>query len=324
VRLKHREYLQDIDVTASTDARTTIAINPGITFPWLSGIANAFEKYRFHSLKFEYVTATATTTTGAIALAPDYDPDDVDFSLTKRQLYMFDGVVRGPLWHSLALTFKCPNREFFVREHNHVDESLKWHDPGQLIVDVTSPSVTSTIGELWVEYDITLRIPEYESETQVKTLGSTSTWETVVAGTSFNWPSDFAYTLDLSSDFGMRPLPVKGSTESCFLRAWKPGTFLVNIMLSGGTAITGFSAVSVSHASGSFPGDDDAIVVSAEQPNPAATGITYGLVITVGDTYNGTLGTYTRDYNHAVYFDLGLLLATTGATNMTFRIAGGT
>ena len=321
VRIRHREYLQDIDVTASTDARITLALNPGITFPWLSGIANAFEKYRFHSLKFEFVTATATTTTGAIALAPDYDPDDIDFALTKRQLYMFDGVVRGPLWHSLALVFKCPNREFFVREHHH-DDSLKWHDPGQLIVDVTSPSVTSTIGELWVEYDITLRIPEYESETQVRTLSPTGAWATITAGAAFTWPLSFVSSTALSSDMGMTPYQTVGSTHSTFLRCWRPGTYLINIMVSGATALTGFSAASVVTTAPSYYGDDDAIVVSAEQVNPAGTGLTYGVVITVGATYNGTFGSYTRDYNHPVYMDLGQMLATAGATAIIMRVAG--
>ena len=93
-------------------------------------------------------------------------------------------------------------------------------------------------------------------------------------------------------------------------------------MVSGATALTGFSAASVVTTAPSYYGDDDAIVVSAEQVNPAGTGLTYGVVITVGATYNGTFGSYTRDYNHPVYMDLGQMLATAGATATTVRVAG--
>ena len=320
VRVRHREFLQDISVTASTDARWQIAINPGLSFPWLSGIARNFEKYRFHRLSFEYVTATATATTGAIALAPEYDPDDVDYGLSKRQLYMFDGVVRGPLWNSLKLDFRCPRREFFMREHTLEDASLKWHDPGQLIVDVSDPSVSGVVGELWVEYDVTLRIPEYEDNTTTSAhYDSTVAWNEVVAGTQFSWPLD-ENDLDGIDEPKLIPVPYHDYLYRNWLSSVTPGVYSVVLQVSGATAITSIDAPVVYAGSGSFYGDDDAVIKLTETINAAATEMTATYSVVVGEEYNKGTSSYTRNYKTPVIFNLGTLRCTASPTSVTLWI----
>lgn len=54
-------------------------INPadGATFPWLSGVARKYEKYRFRKLKFTMVPHAPTTASGTLGMYVDYDPSDV-------------------------------------------------------------------------------------------------------------------------------------------------------------------------------------------------------------------------------------------------------
>lgn len=321
VRIKHREYLFDVDVSTGVDYRRVMAINPGITFPWLKGIAGGFEKYRFHSLKFEYVTATATATTGAIALAPEYDPDDRDYSLSKAQLYMFDGVVRGPLWNSITLPFRCPSREYFVREASTVDESLKWHDPGQLIVDVTAPSVTSTIGEIWAEYDITLRIPEYESPSVPADYALSEAWQVGAAG-EFIWPESVASTQGLEGYGIILRASVSGLVDKCRVGFWKPGTYILTLHVSGATAFTGMGSAAVSTHSGwgdTWEGPDDAITKNSEVVSGTACTAVY--TVTVGHEYYFGTTLYQRSPRYPVYVYLGAATATGAPTDFTLTVS---
>jgi hypothetical protein len=288
-------------------------------FPWLSSIATAFEKYRFHSLRFEFVTATATSTTGAVALAPEYDPDDNNYGLTKQQLYMFDGVVRGPLWESLALNFRVPNRQMFTRDHTTIG-SLKWHDPGKLIIDVSSPSVTATIGELWVEYDVSLSIPEFELSKDITAIESTSTWLNTSA-TYHAWPGNGHWTtggVHLYGEGIVQPWQDLDSVESCWLKFFVPGEYQIVMEVSGATNITNFTASGAITLSGAVGADDAASLVTFSF-NVAATEATAVWHITVGDTYDGTFGTWTRTAADPLYVNLGQLYCATSPTSVTLH-----
>jgi hypothetical protein len=308
-------------VTASTDYRRVVAINPGITFPWLKGIASGFEKYRMHSLTFEYVTATATATTGAIALAPEYDPDDRDYDLSKAQLYMFDGVVRGPLWNSIRLPFRCPSREFFVREATFQADSLKWHDPGQLIVDVTDPSVTATIGEVWVEYDVTLRIPEYEIPSQPADLEISQAWQSGAVG-EFIWPESVA-TTDALASYGMTlAATVDGLVDKCRVAFTRPGKYVLTLHVSGATAFTGMGAAAVSNHVGwhkCWEGPDDAITKESETVSGTACTTVYTVI--VGDEYLYRGHLYPRNSHYPVWMYLGAAVATGAPTDFTLTVS---
>lgn len=56
----------------------TYAVNPGLsaTFPWLSSLANSFDKYRIHDLVIEFVPGNNVLATGNVMLSFDPNPSD--------------------------------------------------------------------------------------------------------------------------------------------------------------------------------------------------------------------------------------------------------
>lgn len=74
--VKHRELFTTIE--GGTFSQGSYKIQPGLnlSFPWLSGLAPAFEMYEIRSLSFEYVSRCPTTTAGLIYMAVDYDAAD--------------------------------------------------------------------------------------------------------------------------------------------------------------------------------------------------------------------------------------------------------
>lgn len=93
VVVSHTEYLDTIHLTQNTHVAVVgksngYAINAGsvFTFPWLSAIARAFDKYRFTALKFELVTRNPVTYSGMVYMA--LDPDTTDPAPTEIQDFM--------------------------------------------------------------------------------------------------------------------------------------------------------------------------------------------------------------------------------------------
>lgn len=314
VRIKHREYLKDIDVTASTDARWVFPINAGMIFPWLSTIAMSFEKYRFHSLQFEYVTATATSTTGAIALVPEYDPDDQNTNLDKGSLYMFDGLVRGPLWESLRMAFRTNNKQYFTRDHSNEHESKKWHDLGQLIVDVTDPSVTATIGELWVEYDVELFIPQREEDQSTYATFTTTDSVEVTAGVNFCWGGVVQHIDGVEF---LNHLYGAVNTHRCAVRFSRPGEYTLVLHAQGGTNVT---AMDVPAIEATFAGSSTVTKVS--QVISGATEITVMYNVHVSEEYSSYGMQRVRSSSAPCMVNLGTMAATAAPTSWTLTVRG--
>jgi hypothetical protein len=150
---------------SSADERYYHAVNPGLSsvFPWLHAVASSFEKYTFHKLKFHYITSLPTSIRGMVALIPDYDAADSNTTLGKGDLLGFADAARGPCWANVTLT--CDKKSLgpvrFTREGFSFGGDIKTYDQLQLIV-MHNAATTGVVGELWVEYDVELFIPQHE------------------------------------------------------------------------------------------------------------------------------------------------------------------
>jgi hypothetical protein len=171
-RIVHREYIQDI-VAASTGANfnnTQVSINPGQAsfVPWLSKIAQNFESYRFSKLKFDYETEAPSSLGGTLVLAVDYDASDAA-PLTKQQALAYRGSVRSAPWtpcqHRSVKEDLEKQKSYFVRPGAQpANTDIRLWDVGVLNVATQGITVNSgTCGELYVEYDVLLMTPIYES-----------------------------------------------------------------------------------------------------------------------------------------------------------------
>jgi hypothetical protein len=181
-RIVHREYVQD--VVASTGSPSifsniTLPINPGqiASFPWLSGVAIRFESYRFNRLKFDYETEAPSSLGGTLVLAVDYDASD-SAALTKQAAMAWRGSVRSAPWrpccHTSATEDLNKQKSYFVRPGLlPVSADIKTYDVGNLnIISQNVTTASSTLGELYVDYDILLMTPVYEQSSS--TSGSIS------------------------------------------------------------------------------------------------------------------------------------------------------
>jgi hypothetical protein len=162
--IKHREYLYDVNQTDGF-AVIRIPINPGIssTFPWLSQIAPAYEKYRFKSLRFMYEVLSATTSTGKIFFVPCFNPQDPP-PLSKLEALTYEEAVGSQPWVSFVCDIKQKYlktyNEYFIRQTNlQANQDLKTFDPLVLYLCTDGPSALSTVGEVYIEYEIELINP---------------------------------------------------------------------------------------------------------------------------------------------------------------------
>lgn len=167
VRFKHREFVKTLTQAASgADERVLLKLQPGSakTFPWLSSIAMRFEKYRFHKLRFTYIAECPTTVSGAINMIPDYDPEDDNSTMTVPEMMSFADVVRTNAWKPAVCqlqTGKMPRDTLFTRNDDTTPEDIRLSDSGSLLVQ-HSLATSGPFGSLWVDYDVSLCIPQQE------------------------------------------------------------------------------------------------------------------------------------------------------------------
>ena len=163
-RIYHAELVGNVS-GATSFTTTKYPLNPGMeeTFPWLSTQASGWEQYRFHSLKFIYVTRAATTKIGSVMLIPEYDPTD-PLPTTEEIASAYEGCIEDASWKNIVCVLSPPAMHGnlarkFIRDCE-VPNSLKNYDAGQFIMAVTQQDNTDAIGKLWVEYDVEFFVPQ--------------------------------------------------------------------------------------------------------------------------------------------------------------------
>ena len=166
VRVRHREYLQDISGSIAF-ANVQVPINPGLpgSFPWLAQLAANYESYQFRSLMFEYETLSSTATAGKVMMAVDYDASD-SAPGNKTELMAFHDSVSSATWQECC--FKADPQDLkkfgsqrFVRAGNAPSNTdIKTYDIGTLNIATQGMSGTSAVGELYVSYDVELMTPQ--------------------------------------------------------------------------------------------------------------------------------------------------------------------
>lgn len=166
-RITHRELLTSISGTAAFSVAKRYNLNPGlaISFPWLSTMATSWEQYKFHSLKFIYLTRTGSTTAGSMMLAPDYDAADAA-PINEQIASSYKGVVEDAPWKDI--TCHLPHKDLnssngfrYVRSDDlSPNLDIKTYDSGIMNVITIDGTNGVTWGKLWVEYDVEFKIPQ--------------------------------------------------------------------------------------------------------------------------------------------------------------------
>lgn len=173
VRVMHREFVQDLIAPASPGqfGQTSFNINPGdfANFPWLASIAANYEQYRFHALVFEFVSSVApfgATSLGTNVMAMQYNASANDF-VDKRQMENSDYAISDRLDRSMLYGVECaPDAQamnyLYVRAGSSTGMTTASQDLGRFsfaTVAGDSAPLGTTLGELWVSYEIELIRP---------------------------------------------------------------------------------------------------------------------------------------------------------------------
>jgi len=169
-RVKHSEFLSNVTGSSVFSLTHAIEIQPGLaaSFPWLSNIANNWDEYTIHALRFRYLTRTGTSTAGSVIISPDYDSTDGP-PTTEAIMTTFQGTREDAPWKDIL----CPldpasmrggmSRKFIRSLPLQPNQDIKTYDCGNLYLAVTDSSGTVGWGKLWVDYDIEFFVPSLHS-----------------------------------------------------------------------------------------------------------------------------------------------------------------
>lgn len=178
-RVKHKELVRTI-TPREWEVINVLNVNPGIdvasggVFSWLCPIAQRYEKYMFHNIRFTYLPRCSTSVTGSFFMAPETDINQ-NGPTSMRQMSNYKGFVSNSFWTEQSMTvakfdLDSTTKIRYVRGGQEVGD-LRLYDAFKLCIgsspsDINGLPVTSELGYLYVEYDVELFIPQINDETQ--------------------------------------------------------------------------------------------------------------------------------------------------------------
>jgi len=267
-RINHTERIGTLLGSVSF-AVNSYAINPGLpaSFPFLSGIANRFESYRFEKLRFHFKTKTATSAVGDVIQVIDYDASD-GAPESSIQAEAYQGAISSAPWQDTindstkSNLHKFPSR--YVRgEAIPANTDVKLYDVGTYYACTENQGSAALVGYLYVEYDVVLMTPQLRAS-DFGISGGLITGAT--AQTAAN-PFGTGATVDATG----RGISISAASVVTFS---SPNTYVVTLRYLG----TVFSAFSYTAGSGGT-----ATAITSEIFNAGATAgiVTFSMVTTV-------------------------------------------
>jgi hypothetical protein len=163
--IKHSEYIGDVLGSVNFTVAMTLNCNPGLpnSFPWLSQIANAYQKFCIKTLQYRFNTEAPSTITGSIFLSPEYNPQDLP-PVTKMETFQNENTAKTVPWRNVNCVVPTKYlrvyNDYFVRPGGlSANQDLKTYDPLVLYVCTQGQANTNMCGEIWVDYEIELINP---------------------------------------------------------------------------------------------------------------------------------------------------------------------
>jgi len=176
-RHREKERIATVSGSASFAVVGNFALNPGIaeSFPWLSGVAQRFERYNFDSLTVRYKNLKGTDTDGNIIIS--YDPDTLDGApATAVAQTQSTAYIDGAPWRIFELKVPCSKEKKFVRAGPVVTSDLKTYDAGRIWVTAEGCADSTAHGYLEVEYSVSLHEKQSASAGASVTAPAVNQW----------------------------------------------------------------------------------------------------------------------------------------------------
>jgi len=193
VRIKHREYINDIQSSILFNNQFALPVQPGLydSFPWLSGLAANFTQYKFHGLLYEFVTTSGSAVSstnnslGEVMMATNYNSGDATFANKQQMLneeFASSGVPSANLIHAIECApSQTPVDKLYTRTGSvPTGQDVRLYDlglfqfavQGQQVGTGQGGSTSITLGELYCTYDVEFFKPQLDDYTGLTTLGS--------------------------------------------------------------------------------------------------------------------------------------------------------
>lgn len=180
VRVRKAEYLGPLTVSVGTAfAPTAYILNPGnsTTFPWLSTVAQCYEEWIPHGVLFRFKSTASTNSTstnlGSVAMATEYDVYD-SAPAGKVAMLQMSASTTSSVSNDLVFGVECdprfnPMGIFFIIPPSGVMQgSNREYILGTNYVVANEAAVAGVVGELWIEYDITLQKAQFAQGLQAQ------------------------------------------------------------------------------------------------------------------------------------------------------------
>jgi hypothetical protein len=167
--VKHSEFFADVTGSTAFSVRA-FPLNPGNddVFPFLSDIAMRFEYYKFRSLKFRYEPACSTLTTGSVYQCVDYDASDLPPG-DKINLMQNENAVRSSPYTKCVMDMvkgasSAQIKRFTLDRAPPPSADVKMYNLGNAIFATQGMLDSSAVGELYVDYEVELSVPQGQSD----------------------------------------------------------------------------------------------------------------------------------------------------------------
>jgi hypothetical protein len=172
--IKHREYITDIVSTGTAFSNTAYDVNPGNSnvFPWLANVATSYQQYKVRGMVFEFKSTSSEYATGSglgkVIMASNYNVNEPTFANVQEMENSEYAVANKPsvsFYHPVECARGARRDDpFYVKDPNKVDVGTsdnRWYDMLKFQVATTglSAPAATTIGEIWVTYEIELLKP---------------------------------------------------------------------------------------------------------------------------------------------------------------------
>lgn len=180
IRVSHHEYLGEVN-SSVLFTLLTYPINPGmaVTFPWLSTVASAFQKWEDNGIVFYFKSTSASalnstnTALGSMIGAVTYNPYQ-NAPTDKIAMLGLSGATAGKPAEDNLFPVECKTAQSLFATKlvriTGVTDDLAKYDSGNFHFASVGAQAAAAVGELHVVYDITLKEPKLAQSGWVSTL----------------------------------------------------------------------------------------------------------------------------------------------------------
>lgn len=141
-----------------TTAYGAVEIRTGGDLPWLKVMASSFERARWTVLRVTYRPGCAMTQAGRFAMGFDWDWSNT--ATTRAKIAGYQPNAGSAVYETTSMSVpinRGPSRWFADAAADYVNKG-----PGKVVwaVDSAAPTADLVLGEVWVDYTVTLSGPK--------------------------------------------------------------------------------------------------------------------------------------------------------------------